>query len=170
VSNGTGDPNLEREIQATEGQASAPPAAAPSGGGAPGDAAAVAKSVQQGAQAASTSGATALGWAKAGQLSIDPDEGQALVNTLNTEINNLRGLEQLTTQMSQETKLGETPNAAKFAQFNMDVAKTGPHALLPNHQLMIEGLVQMSQAVQVAMENYRNTEQSNASKMKGIHE
>jgi uncharacterized protein YukE len=170
MGNGTVDPNLIGQIQATEAQPSAPPAAPPPSGGTPVSAASVSRDVGQGAPAASTAGASALGWAKAGQLSINPDEGQALVNTLNTEISNLRGLGEDIRQMGMETKLGETPNAAKFAQFNMDVAKTGPHALLPNHELLIEGLEQMSQAVRIAMENYRNAEQANADRIKGIHE
>jgi hypothetical protein len=119
------------------------------------------------AQVANAIGAQALSAANAGQLRVNLDEGQNLLNAFNNEINNLRGLDVYVRQIGSTTKLGQTPHAAAFVQFNEDVAVTGPHAFAPNHDLTIHALVQLAQATQIAMDNYRRTEQDNHHRFRG---
>jgi hypothetical protein len=151
VSNDQVDPNVIKQIQDTEASSGAP-AAAP----------------LPAAPVGPTVGQAALTLANDGRVAIDPAEGQALLNTLKRELTNLQGLQAHSRQIALETKLGQTPNASKFAQFNMEVAQTGQHALLPNHFVLMQSLERMAQAVQTAMDNYNNTELENADMMKGL--
>lgn len=149
---------------------------APSGGGGPAQPAAqaggstthqAANMPGQHSQADLLAAAQSLADARAGNLWINLDEGQALLNTLTDAVNRLSGLLRHVNRIQWGSQLGQTPHAAAFVAFDQQVSSTGPHAFTPNHALTIQAYELHAQAVQVAMDNYRRMEQGNADRLNG---
>lgn len=119
-----------------------------------------------GAAAMANGSQAMLAQAKNGALSIDPEAGQALINSLNTQIETLEKLGDHVQRIGQEVKLGMTPGGQVMSKFNQEVAATGGKAFAPAHQQLIQTLITTVQAVQAAMDNYAATESDNADKLK----
>jgi hypothetical protein len=107
-----------------------------------------------------------LAQAQNGALSIDPQAGQSLIKSLNTQIETLQGLGKQVEWIGQEIKLGMTPGGQVMSKFNQEVAATGSKAFAPAHQQLVQTLITTVQAVQVAMDNYSAAENDNADKLK----
>jgi hypothetical protein len=107
-----------------------------------------------------------LAQAQSGGFSLDPHTGQALINTLNTQIETLNGLTAHTTVIGRQTKLGMTVGGQAMSKFNQEVAVSGASAFLPAHQQFIDTLKTMVQAIQIAMDNYTHTDTGNAQQLK----
>jgi hypothetical protein len=107
-----------------------------------------------------------LAQAQSGALKFDPQSGQALINTLNKQINTLQGLGRNIDRISRETKLGMTAGGQAMSKFNHEVAVSGSKAFAPAHEQFVQTLVTAVQAIQIAMDNYANTEDGNADNLK----
>lgn len=119
------------------------------------------------AQNVATFGADMLASAKAGHFAVEPEYAQQLIKGLNDELDKLRELSVPIEQLRYGIKLGETPAAVKVAPFYLEqVATTGPHAFIRNHELGMQALQNMVQAIQVAMGNYRATDDGTADHFK----
>ena len=117
--------------------------------------------------AAMTSGSQAmLAQAQSGELKFDPESGQALINVLNKQLDTLGGLGEQIGQISQEIKLGMTPGGQAMSKFNHEVAVSGPKAFVPAHAQFVKSLVTAVQAIQIAMDNYAKTDETNAGTLK----
>lgn len=117
--------------------------------------------------AAMTSGSQAmLAQAQSGQLTLDPQTGQALIDTLNKQIETLNGLTGHIFQIGQETKLGMTAGGQAMSKFNHEVAISGSKAFAPAHQQFVDTLKTAVQAIQIAMDNYTDTDTDNAQNLK----
>lgn len=118
----------------------------------------------QNAQQVATAGSQMLNAAKSGQFTVEPGYAQQLIKTLGDEVDRLRGLRSDIQLIQQTAKLGETPAAQKVAPFYTEqVADGGPHSFVPKHEMVIAGLVNMADAIQIAMNNYRATDDGSAS-------
>lgn len=142
------------KINQLAGQPTAPPNPAPATG------------LTDGATAMANGSQAMLAQAKSGALKFNPEAGQSLINTLNTHIETLNHLDQNMGQLTQETKLGMTPGGQAMSKFNLEVAQTGSKAFLPAHQQFVRTLATMVQAIQIAMDNYANTDADNAHRLK----
>jgi hypothetical protein len=119
-----------------------------------------------GAAAMANGSQAMLAQAQSGGFSLDPHTGQALINTLNTQIDTLEPLGEHVSKIGQQTKLGMTVGGQAMSKFNQEVAVSGGKAFAPAHQQFVQTLVTMVQAVQIAMDNYANTESDNAGNLK----
>ncbi len=122
--------------------------------------------LSEGAAAMASGSQTMLAQARSGGFTLDPDTGQALINTLNKQIETLHGLGEDVVRISRETRLGMTPGGQAMAKFNHEVAVSGAKAFVPAHDQFVQTLITVVQAVQIAMDNYARTEHDNASKLK----
>jgi hypothetical protein len=117
--------------------------------------------------AAMASGSQAmLAQAQNGALSIDPQAGQSLIKSLQTQIDTLQALGGQVDRIGREVKLGMTPGGQVMSKFNQEVAATGSKAFAPAHKQLVKTLMTTVQAVQVAMDNYAAAENDNADKLK----
>jgi hypothetical protein len=107
-----------------------------------------------------------LAQATSGALKFDPHTGQALINNLNQQIETLQGLGESIRWISRETKLGMTPGGQVMSRFNQEVATSGPKAFVPAHDEFVRTLFTAVQAIQIAMDNYANTDEGNAGDLK----
>jgi hypothetical protein len=115
-------------------------------------------SLAEGATAMVNGSQAMLAQAQAGALKFDPETGQALINNLNKQIDTLQRLGGHVEQISQETKLGMTPGGQVMSKFNHEVAVSGAKAFAPAHQQFVQTLMTAVQAIQIAMDNYANTD------------
>lgn len=116
---------------------------------------------------AMTSGSQAmLTQAQNGELRFNPATGQALINTLNTQIDRLTSLQPHLAVISRQTKLGMTAGGQAMSAFNQEVAVSGAKAFMPAHNQFVQTLQTMVQAIQIAMDNYANTDTDNAQNLK----
>lgn len=120
-------------------------------------------------QQAAAAGSDMLAAAKAGHFAVEPEYAKRLIKGLNDELNKLNGMSRQLDMLNQGTKIGTTPAALKVAPFYLEqVATTGPHAFVRNHYLGIQALTDMVQAIQVAMGNYRTTDDGTAGHFKHL--
>ncbi|HJP78544.1 MAG TPA: hypothetical protein VJ914_29985 [Pseudonocardiaceae bacterium] len=124
------------------------------------------KGLAQGTDAMANGSQAMLTQAHNGALAIDPQAGQSLINAVNAQIETLHGLSRDIARITRETKLGMTVGGQTMSKFNQQVATSGDKAFEPAHQQLIETLATVAQAVQVAMDNYANTDNDNASQLK----
>lgn len=107
-----------------------------------------------------------LAQARSGNLTIDRQAGQSLIDALNAQIVTLNDAGKHIAAIARETKLGMTAGGQAMAKFNQEVATTGSRAFGPAHLQFVQTLTAMVQAIQTAMDNYGQTEDSNATKLK----
>jgi hypothetical protein len=141
VGDDSSDPNLQQLINDTN-------AAAQSGQ----------PDIAKSGRAAASLGAHWLAAAREGSFSIKPDVGEAYLRGLNRVIANFEGMAPDIARIQTRTQLGETPHAAAFADWNMQVAATGPYAFVPAYNQTLQALTDLAQALQIALDNYRKAD------------
>lgn len=119
-------------------------------------------------QAAASIGAHYLAAARSGTFAIDPQVGENYLRAINKVIDSKSGLQADLRQIQNRTRLGDTPHAAEFADWNEKVTATGPFAFVPVHEQSIQAWTNMVQALQIAMDNYRKTDDGSAGTLKSI--
>ncbi|HEV3356599.1 MAG TPA: hypothetical protein VG247_07370 [Pseudonocardiaceae bacterium] len=119
-----------------------------------------------GAAAMANGSQAMLAQAQSGGFTLDPHTGQALINTINQQIETLNDAGTHIATIARETKLGMTAGGQAIAKFNQEVAATGSRAFAPAHQQFVQTLTTMVQAIQIAMDNYVKTEDDNVNKLK----
>lgn len=125
----------------------------------PGTLAAGAASMASGSQAM-------LAQARSGALVMDPQAGQSLIDAMNAQIETLQGLGENLFQIGRMPKLGMTAGGQAMSKFNQEVAVSGTKAFVPAHHQFVQTLTTAVQAIQIAMDNYANTDNDNAATLK----
>jgi hypothetical protein len=125
-----------------------------------------ANNLADGATAMANGSQAMLAQAQSGNLKFDPHTGQSLINSLNQQIDALGKLTPHLDQITKETKLGMTAGGQAMAKFNHEVASSGAQAFMPAHRQFEQTLSTMVQAIQIAMDNYANTDTENAQQLK----
>ena len=128
--------------------------------------AAPATNLADGATAMVNGSQAMLAQAQSGTLKFEPQAGQSLINTLNTQIDTLNGMGEHLLVISRQAKLGMTVGGQAMAKFNREVAASGARAFIPAHNQFVDTLKTMVQAIQIAMDNYARTDTDNAQQLK----
>jgi hypothetical protein len=88
---------------------------------------------------------------------IDPTAAATLINSCRNSLDELNGLQQHLSSVTQAPQLGQTPGAQVVAPFTQNVA-TDPQGIFPAIQNLMKSLQDMIQAYSKASTNYAETE------------
>ncbi|MEC3978580.1 hypothetical protein [Amycolatopsis sp. H20-H5] len=64
--------------------------------------------------------------------------------------------------LTQAAQMGSHKYGGKVAAFNVEVANGGPQSLIPNLELMADGIKKAREALVIARANYRETEEAHS--------
>src|SRR6266496_4444781 len=71
--------------------------------------------------------------------------------------------------LANQVNMGSSDYAGKIAEFNVKVAKGDDESLIPNFELMADGIKQAREALEIARKNYRATEDAHGQALNAIH-
>jgi len=71
--------------------------------------------------------------------------------------------------LTNQVDMGTSDYAVKVAQFNVTVANGDDQSLVPNLEMMADGIQQAREALEIARKNYRATEDAHGQALNAIH-
>lgn len=103
--------------------------------------------------------------AESGSFAISEDGAQAYLKAIDAAEKDLRKIDGDLQLLNQETKLGTSPDAVAMARYNQESAHggAGTTGVVPAVKQLRSALNEARQALQKAIENYREVDSSNAS-------
>ncbi len=106
--------------------------------------------------------------AESGSFAISEAGAQEYLKAIDAAEKDLRKLDIDLQVLSQQTKLGTSPDAVAMARYNQDGAHggAGTTGIIPAVKQLRSALDEARQALQKAIENYREVDSSNASTYK----
>jgi predicted nucleic acid-binding Zn-ribbon protein len=103
--------------------------------------------------------------AESGSFAISEDGAQAYLKAIDAAQKDLRKLDREIARLGQETKLGTSPDGAAMARYNQESVEggAGTTGIVPVIEQLRTALNEAREALQKAIENYREVDSSNAS-------
>jgi hypothetical protein len=103
--------------------------------------------------------------AESGSFAISEDGAQAYLKAIDAAQQDLRRMDSYLIKLSQETKLGTSPDGTAMARYNQESAHggAGTTGIVPAVEQLKSALEDARLALQKAIENYREVDSSNAS-------
>ena len=124
---------------------------------------------QAGAQRVSEGGQKLKALAQGGGFALSESAYQRLITACNAfergYTEQVRKLYYLTNQVD----MGTSDYAVKVAQFNVKVANGDHQSLVPNLEMMADGIKQAREALEIARKNYQATEDAHGQTLNAIH-
>lgn len=99
--------------------------------------------------------------AGAGGFGVSPEAGKAMITAIHSVLDGLEGARRDVTQITQDSKLGTSPDARVMTAFNKDVA-SGDNSAQSSISALSETMMQLEAGIKEAMRHYRNTDDDNA--------
>jgi uncharacterized protein YukE len=106
--------------------------------------------------------------AESGSFAISQEGADAYLKAINSAQRDLSRLETQIARVRQETKLGTSPDGTAMARYNQESADggDGTTGIVPAIEQLQSALEEAAAALQKAIENYREVDDSNASTYK----
>lgn len=106
--------------------------------------------------------------AESGSFAISEDGAQAYLKAIESAEKDLRKLDLEMQSLEQDTKLGTSPDAVAITRYNREGVQggAGTTGIIPAIKQLRSALNEARQALQKAIENYREVDSSNASTYK----
>ncbi|SDD95374.1 hypothetical protein [Actinokineospora iranica] len=100
--------------------------------------------------------------AQRGEFGVSENAGKAIITAIHTVLDGIDGLDEKVKRISQDTKLGTSPDALVMRAFNKDVA-AGPNSAASSLRDLRDLLIEVEAGITEAMRHYRNTDDHNRS-------
>lgn len=106
--------------------------------------------------------------AESGSFAISEEGAQAYLKAIDSAERDLSRLDTQIGRLRQETKLGTSPDGTAMARYNQESAEggAGTTGIVPAIKQLQSALAEAREALQKAIENYRQVDDSNASTYK----
>ncbi|MFJ6670810.1 hypothetical protein ACIQMJ_06835 [Actinosynnema sp. NPDC091369] len=106
--------------------------------------------------------------AESGSFAISQDGAQEYLKAIDAAQQDLRKMDAYLIKLSQETKLGTSPDGTAMARYNQESVQggAGTTGIIPAVEQLQTALEEARLALQKAIENYREVDGSNASTYK----
>jgi hypothetical protein len=106
--------------------------------------------------------------AESGSFAISEDGAQAYLKAIDAAVMDLNKMEAQVARLRQETKLGTSPDGSAMSRFNQESVEggAGTTGIVPAIEQLRSALNEAREALQKAVENYREVDSSNASTYK----
>jgi hypothetical protein len=106
--------------------------------------------------------------AESGSFAISQDGAQAYLKAIDSALQDLRKVDQELGLLRQDVKLGTSPDGTAMARYNKESAEggAGTTGIVPAIEQLRTALDEARQAMQKAIENYREVDSSSASTYK----
>ncbi|MEU4769606.1 hypothetical protein AB0H12_40925 [Actinosynnema sp. NPDC023794] len=106
--------------------------------------------------------------AESGSFAISQEGAEAYLKAIDNAQQDLRKMDSYMIKLSQETKLGTSPDGTAMARYNQESVQggAGTTGIIPAMEQLKSALEEARLALQKAIENYREVDSSNASTYK----
>lgn len=106
--------------------------------------------------------------AESGSFAISEEGAQAYLKAIDSAQQDLRRMDLQMNKLRQETKLGSSPDGTAMARYNQESVEggAGTTGIVPAIEQLKSALEEARAALQKAIENYRQVDDSNASTYK----
>ncbi|PSL55018.1 hypothetical protein B0I31_106542 [Saccharothrix carnea] len=103
--------------------------------------------------------------AESGSFAISQDGAQAYLKAIDNALMDLNKMQSQLGRLRQETKLGTSPDGVAMASYNRESVEggAGTTGIIPAVEQLRSALDEAREALQKAIENYREVDSSNAS-------
>lgn len=103
--------------------------------------------------------------AESGSFAISVDGAQAYLKAIDSALMDLNKMQSQLGRLRQETKLGTSPDGTAMASYNRESVEggAGTTGIIPAVEQLRSALEEAREALQKAIENYREVDSSNAS-------
>ncbi|NBH03658.1 hypothetical protein GTY80_10445 [Amycolatopsis sp. SID8362] len=114
------------------------------------------------AQRVSTGGSHLKDLAESGQFAVNEEGFQAYIKACDFFIDGFDRMIFEVFKLANPAQMGGSDYAKAVAAFNVEVANGDPESLIPNLELMRDGVKQAREAMVIARKNYRETEDAHS--------
>ncbi|MER5264431.1 hypothetical protein ABTZ99_20395 [Actinosynnema sp. NPDC002837] len=103
--------------------------------------------------------------AESGSFAISQEGAEAYLKAIDSAITDLNKMDREINRLRQETKLGTSPDGTAMARYNQESVEggAGTSGIVPAVEQLRSALNEAREALQKAIENYREVDSSNAS-------
>ncbi|MFI9006996.1 hypothetical protein ACIGNX_07170 [Actinosynnema sp. NPDC053489] len=103
--------------------------------------------------------------AESGSFAISESGAQEYLKAIDNALQDLRKMDRQIGRLGQETKLGTSPDGTAMARYNQESVEggAGTTGIVPAIEQLRSALTEAREALQKAIENYREVDSSNAS-------
>jgi hypothetical protein len=112
------------------------------------------------AKQVNTGGAALKNLAQSGGFAVNEEGFQAYIKACDYFLDGYPRMKNDLQILAQKAKMGSSEYAQAVADFNVKVAAGDAEAMLPNLDLMRDGVIQAREAMVIARKNYRETEEA----------